>query len=55
LHSLASSFASFYENCPVLKNDDKKIIGSRLVLCDLTSRTLKLGLELLGIEAPERM
>ena len=55
LHSLASSFGSFYENCPVLKNDDEKIIRSRLSLCDLTSRTLKLGLELLGIDAPEKM
>ena len=55
LHSLASSFGSFYEICPVLKNDDEKIIRSRLSLCDLTSRTLKLGLELLGIDAPEKM
>ena len=55
LHSLASSFASFYENCPVLKNEDEKIIKSRLALCDLTSRTLKLGLELLGIDSPEKM
>ena len=55
LHSLASSFASFYENCPVLKNDDEKIVRSRLSLCDLTSRTLKLGLELLGIDTPEKM
>ncbi|MFM7878674.1 MAG: DALR anticodon-binding domain-containing protein, partial [Microcystis panniformis] len=28
---------------------------SRLVLCDLTARTLKLGLSLLGIPVLERM
>ena len=55
LHSLASSFASFYENCPVLKNENKELIKSRLALCDLTGRTLKLGLELLGIDSPEKM
>lgn len=55
LHSLASSFASFYENCPVLKNDNKELIKSRLALCDLTGRTLKKGLELLGIDSPEKM
>jgi arginyl-tRNA synthetase len=55
LYSLASSFASFYENCPVLKSENKEIMHSRLALCDLTARTLNLGMELLGIECPEEM
>jgi len=55
LHSLASSFASFYENCPVLKAADDSIIESRLALCDLTAKNLNLGLELLGISSPEEM
>ena len=55
LFELASEFTSFYDACPVLKADDPDVRRSRLLLCDLTARTLALGLGLLGIEAPERM
>jgi arginyl-tRNA synthetase len=41
-------------NCPVLTSEGDIRI-SRLVLCDLTARTLKLGLDLLGIEVLDRM
>ena len=54
LFDLAQAFTAFYEHCPVLKVDEP-IRGSRLALCDLTARTLSTGLDLLGIEAPERM
>lgn len=54
LYTLASTFTSFYEKCPVLKAD-AEIRESRLVLCDLTARTLKTGLGLLGIESPDQM
>lgn len=55
LYGLASAFTGFYENCPVLKAEDSEIRRSRLALCDLTARILARGLELLGIEAPDRM
>ena len=55
LHSIASSFASFYENCGILKEDNEKISHRRLALCEVTSRELKLGLEMMGINVPERM
>ncbi len=55
LHSLASSFASFYEVCPVIAAGDDATRDSRLALCDLTARTICTGLELLGIDSPERM
>ena len=55
LHHLAQDFASFYENCPVLVSDDENTMNSRLALCNLTARTLKTGLGLLGIETPENM
>ena len=55
LHSVASAFASFYENCPVLSSEDDGIRMSRLALCDITARTLSTGLGLLGIESPEQM
>ena len=55
LHHLAQDFASFYENCPVLISNDEAKMNSRLALCNLTARTLKTGLGLLGIETPENM
>jgi len=54
LYELASKFSSFYENCPVLKSEEP-LRTSRLMLSDLTARTLALGLDLLGIEHPEQM
>ena len=53
--TLATSFSAFYEACPVLKASTDEARQSRLALSDLTARVLARGLELLGIEAPERM
>ena len=39
----------------MLKADDEQTRASRLTLCALTLRTLVQGLDLLGVEAPERM
>ena len=55
LFDLASAFTTFFEHCPVLRAGTAAQRASRLVLTDLTARTLRLGLDLLGIEAPERM
>ncbi|HEY8666105.1 MAG TPA: arginine--tRNA ligase [Tepidisphaeraceae bacterium] len=54
LYELATRFSAFYENCPVLQSQEP-LRSSRLALCDLTARTLALGLDLLGIEHPEQM
>lgn len=54
LYNLSDKFNKFYENCPVLKSVEPTRT-SRLALCDLTARTLKLGLSLLGIQVLERM
>jgi len=54
LYELAGCFTGFYENCPVLKAAEPERT-SRLVLCDLTARVLKQGLEVLGIETLEQM
>lgn len=50
LFSLASTFTTFYEHCPVLKAEEPTRT-SRLALADLTARTLATGLDLLGIAA----
>jgi arginyl-tRNA synthetase len=54
LYELANSFHAFYEACPVLKSEEPAR-GSRLALCELAGRTLRQGLELLGIKVPEKM
>ena len=55
LFDLAGSYFDFYEKCPVLKAESDAVKQSRLLLCDLTARTLEKGLGLLGIEVVERM
>lgn len=54
LYELASHFHAFFESCPVLKSEEP-LRSSRLLFCELTARTLKTGLGLLGIKCPERM
>jgi arginyl-tRNA synthetase len=48
LYELSQKFNQFYDQCPVLKAEEP-LRTSRLMLCDLTARTLQLGLSLLGI------
>lgn len=56
LFDLAQALTSFYDACPVLRDDVAPAVrDSRLSLCDLTARVLSYGLDLLGISAPERM
>src|SRR5690606_18074976 len=54
LYDLARAFNSFYAECPV-GSAEEPIRSSRLLLSKATAGTLKEGLSLLGIEAPERM
>jgi arginyl-tRNA synthetase len=54
LYDVASAFTSFYEACPVLKSEGGTR-ASRLALCEVSARTLALGLDLLGISAPDQM
>jgi arginyl-tRNA synthetase len=55
LYGVATAFTGFYEHCPVLRAEDPAVRASRLALCNLTARTLALGLDLIGITLPERM
>lgn len=52
---VAQAFTSFYEQCPVLRAPDEATRASRFALCELTARTIARSLDLLGIEAPDRM
>ncbi|TPH19322.1 arginine--tRNA ligase [Litorilituus lipolyticus] len=56
LYELASLYMSFYEACPILKEGiSEEVKHSRLALCQLISKTLNQGLDILGIEVMERM
>jgi arginyl-tRNA synthetase len=55
LFDLSNHYSTFFEQCPVLKAPSDEVRHSRLLLCDLTARTIKLGLELLNIQVVEQM
>ncbi|MGP4123024.1 MAG: arginine--tRNA ligase [Sodalis sp. (in: enterobacteria)] len=55
LYNLAVLFSAFYEHCSILNAKSKVLRQSRLQLSLLTARTLKQGLDLLGIETVEQM
>ena len=55
LFELSQKFNQFYENCPVLKAENDQIRMSRTALCTLTADTIKLGLELLGIDTVDKL
>ncbi len=55
LYDVAGLFSGFYEHCPILSAENDAVRNSRLKLAQLTAKTLKLGLDTLGIETVERM
>lgn len=55
LWDLSKAYSAFFQSCPVLKAPDAVTRDSRLVLCDLVSRTIRTVLGLLGIQVVERM
>ena len=54
LYDLAQTYSTYYQNVPFLKAEPG-VRESRVRLCDLTARALRLGLSLLGIDTPERI
>jgi len=55
LFEAANRYSTFFEQCHVLRAESEALRQSRLLLCDLTARTIALGLELLGIQVVEKM
>ncbi|MBN3137125.1 arginine--tRNA ligase [Pectobacterium punjabense] len=55
LYDLAGLFSGFYEHCPILNAENDNVRQSRLRLALLTAKTLKQGLDTLGIETVEKM
>ncbi|MFJ2838752.1 arginine--tRNA ligase [Nocardia sp. NPDC087230] len=54
LYELARAYTTFYDSCPVISAEEP-VRSNRIALCQLTARTLELGLGQLGIAAPQRM
>lgn len=53
--ALAHSFSGFYNNCPILHEPQPAVRASRLAIAAATLKQLRIGLDLLGVEIPERM
>ena len=55
IYEVVKSYNSFYQNNPILNQDDENAKNFRLELSELTGKTIKKGLELLGIGTVNRM
>ncbi|WP_294315839.1 arginine--tRNA ligase [uncultured Chryseobacterium sp.] len=55
LYDLVKAYNSFYQSNPVLKVEDENVKQIRLNLSDLTAKTIKKSLSLLGIKTVNRM
>jgi len=54
-YDLAVAFSSFYEHVKVLASESHELLNARLCLVVSFQKTLKASLNLLGIDAPDRM
>ncbi|MFV0146308.1 arginine--tRNA ligase [Empedobacter falsenii] len=55
VYELVKLFNSFYQNNPILKNEDENVKNFRLYLSQWVANTIQNSLRLLGIGVPERM
>ena len=55
IYEVVKSYNSFYQNNPILNQEDENVKNFRLELSELTGKTIKKGLELLGIGTVNRM
>lgn len=55
IYEVVKSYNSFYQNNPILNQEDENTKNFRLELSELTGKTIKKGLQLLGIGTVNRM
>jgi arginyl-tRNA synthetase len=55
IFELVKEYNGFYQEFPILKNDDVEIKNFRLVLSEFTASVIKSAMQLLGIDVPEKM
>lgn len=54
-YDLAKAFNSFYQDTPILKEENTELKQLRIALCQFVANALKNTMDILGIEVPERM
>ena len=54
-YDLAKAFNSFYQDTPILKEENTELKQLRIALCQFVANALKNTMNILGIEVPERM
>jgi len=55
VYDLAKEYNQFYQEIPVLKEENKKVVAFRLIMSEFTAEVIRKSMKLLGIEVPERM
>ena len=55
IHDLAGLIHEFYTECRVIDRDNIAVSSSRLALCKASAQVMKNALNLIGVNAPERM
>jgi len=55
MYDLTKEFNQFYHDYPILKEEDAATRNFRIMLTDICGKVIKKGMDLLGIEVPERM
>jgi len=54
-YTLAKSYHKFYHDYSILRAETEEAVAFRLKLCQATANVLRFGMDLLGIEMPEKM
>ncbi|MBZ4642534.1 MAG: arginyl-tRNA synthetase [Deferribacteres bacterium] len=55
LQDLAALFHNYYKNNQILNEDDIEVTSARVTLCLAVKEVIKFALNLIGVDAPERM
>lgn len=55
VYDLARAFNTFYQDSPILREEDEEIMKLRLSLSSFVANVIKTSMSLLGIRVPERM
>ena len=54
-YDITKSYSSWYQDHPILKEENEDLRNARLAICSLCSTAVKTGMSLLGVQMPERM
>ena len=54
-YDITKSYSSWYQDHPILKEENTELREARLAICALCSSAVKTGMSLLGVSMPERM